>query len=315
MKKIGLLGYGETGFSALTALLGKFSVSWVIVPEVKEGMQNTDLVEELAKKNNIVIHKVKNIKDLNKILKKDLSDGVVISSFNQIIPSDMLQKTKFINVHHGDLPRFRGRANVNWAIINGRTEIGLSIHEAVPDLDAGNIYAQYSIKITKEDTVREVYGKINKVIENKLALVVDKVLSGYKGQRQQGRATYCCTRLPQDGIVDWENTTVQIGNLIRGLTHPFPGAFSFLDGERIYIWDYELPNPPRVYEGRIPGRVIEIHQGKGVEILTGDGSLIIKQVTYKGRRINASQVVSSVKKTFGINQVELYEYVQKMKEK
>ena len=309
MKTVGLLAYGETGAAALESLIGSFKVLWIVVPESNNHMQDSLPVELLAKKNKILIKRTNDLKSLEKNIIKHLPDVVVISSFNLIIPSKIIKLTKFINVHHGDLPRYRGRANINWAIINGRREVGLTIHEVVQDLDSGNIYATYKVKITDNDTVKTVYEKFNKIIVSDLARVVNKVINGYEGVPQKGKPTYCCTRLPEDGYINWAESTKNIVNLIRGLTHPYPGAFTFLDQKKVYVWDYEMPKPPRLFEGRIPGRVVGIYPGLGVEVLTGDGSIILKNITINGVDKNASEIVRSVKKTFGINMALLYEKI------
>lgn len=309
MKTVGLLAYGETGVAALESLIGRFKVIWIVVPESSNHMQNSLPVELLAKKNKIPVKRINDLKSLEKNIVEYLPDVVVISSFNLIIPSKIIKLTKFINVHHGDLPRYRGRANINWAIINGRREVGLAIHEVVQDLDSGNIYANYKVKITNNDTVKTVYEKFNKIIISDLAMVVSKVINGYEGAPQKGKPTYCCTRLPEDGYINWAESTKNIVNLIRGLTHPYPGAFTFLDQKKVYVWDYEMPKKPRLFEGRIPGRVVGIYPGLGVEVLTGDGSIILKNITINGVDKNASEIVRSVKKTFGMNMVLLYEKI------
>lgn len=309
MKTVGLLAYGETGVAALESLIGSFKVIWIVVPESSNHMQNSLPVELLAKKNKIPVKRINDLKSLEKNIVEYLPDVVVISSFNLIIPSKIIKLTKFINVHHGDLPRYRGRANINWAIINGRREVGLAIHEVVQDLDSGNIYANYKVKITNNDTVKTVYEKFNKIIISDLAMVVSKVINGYEGAPQKGKPTYCCTRLPEDGYINWAESTKNIVNLIRGLTHPYPGAFTFLDQKKVYVWDYEMPKKPRLFEGRIPGRVVGIYPGLGVEVLTGDGSIILKNITINGVDKNASEIVRSVKKTFGMNMVLLYEKI------
>lgn len=309
MSTVGLLAYGETGASALESLLGDFEVLWVVVPLKNNLTQDSSSVERLANKNNIPLKRVNDITGLGKNIKESLPDVVVISSFNLIIPSKIIKLTKFINVHHGDLPRYRGRANINWAIINGRREIGLTIHDVVEDLDSGNIYASYRIKIADNDTVKSVYEKFNKTIASDLAKVVYKVMNGYKGMPQKGKPTYCCTRLPEDGYINWSESTKNITNLIRGLTHPYPGAFTFLDNKKVYVWDYEIPKNPKRFEGRVPGRVVAVYPDSAVEVLTGDGSILLKNVTVEGVDKNISEEVKSVKKTFGINIALLYEKI------
>lgn len=313
MKTVGLFAYGETSYSALKSLLNQFKVLWIITPPKDTNSDFLPLpVESLAKKSGVKIIRTSAKKDILETIAKKIPDAVVISSYNKILGSDILRFTKFINIHHGDLPRFRGRANINWALINGRKEIGLTFHKAISDLDAGNIYAQYIVSITDIDTVKTIYDKFNGLIEQHTAKIVEKVIKGFKGKQQKGKATYCCTRLPEDGYIEWDKTSREIYNLVRALTYPYPGAFTYFEKKKLYVWNCEIPPSPKPYEGRIPGRVIEIHKGYGVEVLTKDSSIIIKDVTYNGKKLNASSVITSVKTSLGINIAKLYEQVQKL---
>lgn len=312
MKRVGLFAYGETGSSALKGLINDFEVLWIITPPKDLETQDSSQVEKFAKEKGIKIVQTNSNSKIYTLISKDIPDAVVISTYNKILGDKMLKLTKVINVHHGDLPRWRGRANINWAIILGKDKIGLTFHEATTDLDSGNIYAKFSVSINDNDTVKTVYDRFNRIIEENLGKIVDKVIKCYKGEKQKGIPTYCCTRIPEDGLIDWSKTSRQIHNLIRALTKPYPGAFTYFDGEKMLVWDSEIPKNPKVYEGRIPGRVCAIHKGYGVEILTGNTSLVIKTVTYKGHNTNASNVINSVKTSLGINLASLYEQVQKL---
>ena len=189
----------------------------------------------------------------------------------------------------------------------GKKYIGLTIHQAIPDLDAGAIYAQYRIPITDSDTVATIYAKINVTVKAKISTIVKKVLLGFQGRPQRGQPTYCVTRLPQDGLIDWHQKTIQIDRLIRALTKPYPGAFTYVNGKKLIIWIAETPQRPRRYVGRIPGRIALLHPG-GVEVLTGDSSLILKTVNYAGYEGNARDFIATIKLSLGINWVELYEH-------
>lgn len=304
-----LLAYGEMAPHALMSLMGKFSVVSIITPS-NEGREVLP-VEEIALRNDIGVIQSNKLKDVESIVQKSKPQAVVICSYNKIIPSSVLVLATFINVHHGDLPRYRGRANMNWAIINGRNSIGLTIHEVVGNLDAGRVYKTYTIEISHEDTIKTVYDKVNQIIRRDLANIVQEVLEGYKGKKQRGKATYCCTRIPEDGYIDWNKSTEEIYNLIRGLTEPYPGAFTYFNGERMIVWSSEIPNDPRIYEGRISGRVVQIHKDHGVEVLTGDSSIIIKTVSYGGNKTSASEIIKSVRKSLGLNLAEVYEMLRK----
>ncbi len=304
MKKVLLLAYGHTGVFALKSLIKKYNVvSIVVPPESKNLYRPKHLldVERIALSEKIRIVKSNQLKQIGNLIEKFKTDAVIVSSFNKKIPNSLLIHSKFINVHHGDLPRWRGRANINWAIINNRKKIGLSIHEMTTEIDDGRIYAQYTIKIEEDDTVKTVYDKINTIIKENLANVVQNVLDGFAGELQTGLKTYCCTRVPEDGSIDWNSTTKQIHNLIRGLTKPYSGAYTYYDKKRIIVWESEIPKFPKIYEGRIPGRVVEIHKDYGIEVLTGDSTIILKTINYDGANVNSSALIKSVKITLGLS--------------
>lgn len=304
------LAYGDMAPLALKTLLSSFEVVAIITPPPGKNLYRRETilpVEKLAHKHKVRIIRSDKFTDLEQAVIKYRPQAAVIASYNQIIPDRILCLTKFINLHHGDLPRWRGRANVNWAIILGKKFIGLTFHQAAPDLDAGPIYAQFRIPITNQDTVKTVYDKINATIEKHLVPVVNKVLRGFKGRPQRGQPTYCVTRLPEDGLIDWTQTTAQIDRLIRALTHPYPGAFTYLDGQRLTVWEAVIPHQPRRYLGRIPGRIALIHKQIGVEVLTGDSSIILTSVTYGRKTGTAADFIKTVKTTLGINWIEVYE--------
>lgn len=307
--KIILLGYGLMAPYAFKSLSTKFDISTLIIETAKLGDTTSTTLRKLAKANKTKVITTNDAKEIQKSIASDKPDVLVICSYNKILPPVILDQLHCINVHHGDLPRWRGRANLNWAILTGRKYVGVTIHKAVSDLDAGNIFAQYKIPITNDETIRTLYEKVNSIVLNNLANVVEKVLAGDEGKKQVGLPTYCCTRLPEDGMINWTDSSKNIDRFIRALTKPFPGAFTYFNGKKMIIWDSQIPNRPRKYEGRIPGRIILLHKNVGVEVLTGDSSIILKNVTIGSAEGLASEFIKSVKTSLGINWVQLYERI------
>jgi len=312
MKKIGLFAYGEMGEAALQATLNHFDILWVVLP----GSNRTHTEERtynLAKKHKISIVNPGKSFNISTLIKKDKPNIVLICSYNKILQESVLNLSNFVNVHLGDLPKFRGRANVNWAIILGRKKINITIHDVVAELDAGNIFQSFTIPISDVDTVGDVYLKINKKLITSLASLLKKVLQGFPGKKQSGQATYLPTRLAEDGLIDWSKKSVEIYNFIRAISRPYPGAFTFYKGKKMIVWNAEKTRD-RIYEATIPGRIGRVIKGKGVEVLTGDSSLIIKEVTFDNREMNASQIIKSTKETLGIDMVAVYEHLNKSNE-
>ncbi len=304
MKSLGLLLYGEMGYPTLESLLGDFKIVWAVLPKISDQTETERKTFDLAQIKNIPIKFAVSNSALEKIVKKETPDAVVVASYDKVIPKSILESCKFINVHLGDLPRYRGRATVNWAIINGLKKIPVAIHEVVEELDSGNVFAKLDVAIGELDDVGVVYERIGKRIKQSLSMVIKKVLDGYSGVAQKGEATYCCTRTNEDGLIDWSKSSSDIHRLIRAVTRPYPGAFTYLEGKKMIIWDAEIVRD-RGYVGRIPGRIGRIIHGIGVEILTGDSSIIIKNIRLNNREMNASDIIRSTKKTLGINIAEL----------
>jgi methionyl-tRNA formyltransferase len=186
-----------------------------------------------------------------------------------------------INVHYAPLPRYRGRATVNWAIINGEDAAAISIHCLEPDLDAGGILLQLPVPLGPESTTGSVYDELNALQRRFLAEAVLRRLAGDRGEPQdESRASHSCSRVPSDGEIRWEDSTASIDRLVRALDGPFPPAFTFLGASRLDVLRAApVPDAP-VYDGRIPGRVIRVDRAVGhVDVLTGDGVLRLLAVT------------------------------------
>jgi methionyl-tRNA formyltransferase len=235
-------------------------------------------------------------------------DCVVVSSYDRILPARVLARSRFVNVHYAPLPQYRGRANVNWAIINGEAETAISIHIMAPGVDAGNVLYQQRVPIGPHDTVGELYARLNHVQREVLGETVVRHLAGDDGEPQdEAGATYGCTRVPGDGEIDWASTTAEIYALVRALGPPYPGAFTFLEARRLTIRRAcPLEGAPR-YVGRVPGRIVgRSRQGGHVDVLTGDGVLRIHEVvTGASDPEPASAVIGSTRQTLGLRPSDL----------
>jgi methionyl-tRNA formyltransferase len=225
----------------------------------------------------------------------------------------VLSHSTFINVHYSPLPGYRGRANVNWAIINNEPCAAITIHHLSPELDAGNILFQQFIPIHLKDTIADLYQRLNDIQQQYLGEVVKRVLNGDQGVPQNpAEATYCCTRLPEDGEIDWSDSTQQIDRLIRAVGPPYPGAYTYLQGKKLLIWRAQPVDLAPIYVGRIPGRVVGRSKSAGyVDVLTGDGILRIFEVQLAGEESTpAARVIRSVKSTLGLRSSDLLDRIQ-----
>jgi methionyl-tRNA formyltransferase len=204
-------------------------------------------------------------------------------------------------LHDSLLPRYRGFAPMNWAIINGESKTGVTLFYIAEGVDCGPIVEQLSTDIGLHDTAKTVDAKIialyERIIIESLPLIESGTVESIP--QDENQATYTCKRTPEDGEINWNNTALQIYNLIRGLTHPFPGAYTSLHGKKIYIWEAELPEHEENYVSSIPGRIVGKRNGK-IEVLTGKGILRLGRLQYDGEaEQDASNVAISVKDTLG----------------
>ncbi|MFH7024941.1 MAG: methionyl-tRNA formyltransferase [Heteroscytonema crispum UTEX LB 1556] len=308
MVNVLLIGLGTTTLTALESLISQCNVQAV----VRESNFD-DPVVHLAQQAGIPIFSDTSQKEIKSLVLKFQPDCVVVSSYNQILPPSLIELSTFINVHYSPLPQYRGRANVNWAIINDEPCAAISIHQIAPGLDEGNILFQQLIPIHFDDTVANLYDRLNTIQKQHLGETVVKALQGYTGIPQNHvEASYGCTRLPEDGEINWSASTISIDALIRSLVSPFPGAYTYFQGEKLLVWQAKpVDNPPN-YIGRIPGRIIGRSKSAGyVDVLTDDGVLRILEVQLPGEeKTAAANVIKSVKSTLGLRMSELLNRIQ-----
>ncbi len=312
--RVVLLGLGITAFSALEALAERFKVV-AVVREVADDPGSPDETIELAIKLDLPVCHDTSLHSVRTLIENLQPDCVVVSSYNRILPSDLLTQSQFINVHYAPLPEYRGRANVNWAIINGEKFAGISIHCMVPGLDAGNILFQETIPITDADTITTLYDRLNAIQRHVLGETVAQLLAGAEGAPQdENQASYGCTRLPEDGEINWSGETLAIDRLIRALAPPYPGAFTWFEGRRMTIWSARpLTDGPR-FAGRVPGRIVAVSKSDGtVDVLTGDGLLRVLEVQYDGESpVPAASIIKSIKATLGLRVSDLLKRIERL---
>lgn len=306
-----LLGDGPTALSALQSLTQPCEVVGVLRAV---GDQSDDPVREFAGKRRVPVWSLNSVEELSSLISSLRPAAVVISSFNRLLPPDILAANRFINVHYSPLPRYRGRANVNWAIINGEVEAAISIHFVAPGLDVGNILFQELVTIFPVDTAQSIYEQLNAIQERELGAAVIRAISGDPGRLQDNsQATYGCARLPNDGEIDWTRSAVEIDRLIRALSAPFlPGAFTYLQNRRIVIARAEPRENAPVYAGAVPGRVANRSTNDGwVDVLTGEGILRLLDVIPDNVAgvTKAASVIRSTRDTLGLSCRELLGYI------
>lgn len=311
--RILLLGMGPTSMSALESLAERFHVVGIV--RAAPSPEGGDEVTERAHTLSVPVFSDLTPAGVDLAIAEARPDCTVVSSYNRILPSRILNRGRFVNVHYAPLPEYRGRANVNWALINGESHTAITIHVMVPGLDSGNVLYQQRIPIGPDDTITDLYARLNDVQRAVLAETVARYLDGYPGEAQdEAAATYGCTRVPDDGEIDWSDSSQRIYGLIRALAPPYPGAHTYLDTRRVTILRAApIPDPPR-YAGRIPGRVVGRSQSEGyADVLTGDGVLRIHELATADNIAGpASRLITSTRQTLGLRASDLLARIESL---
>lgn len=158
--------------------------------------------------------------------------------YRSLLPAGLLASARrgALNMHGSLLPKYRGRAPVNWAILKGESETGATLHYMVEKADAGDIVDQLAVPILADDDAREVFAKVTVAAETILARSLPQLIAGTAARRPQGMLAgqYYGRRTPADGRIDWSRPAREIHDLVRAVAPPFPGAFAEVGGER---WD------------------------------------------------------------------------------
>ena len=235
-------------------------------------------------------------------------------SYDQILRRPIIQTASlgFINCHAGNLPYYRGRNVINWAIINNEKELGLTIHYVNERIDSGDIILQRSLPIEWEDTYGTMLEKAQLAFPDLLAEAVSLLERNQVDRKAQVHCegTYFSQRVPGDEWIGWCNTSLNIYNKIRAITHPGPGARTMLSGRTLVIWraSYD-PNWPKYLA--TPGEVVRIAGAKGVWVKTGDSTLLIERVQFEGEKEPIKVPDFRVGTRFGLNLLETVRTLRK----
>jgi len=203
--------------------------------------------------------------------------------YRHLLPQAILDVAPAYNMHGSLLPRFRGRAPVNWAVLHGATEIGASLHEMTVKPDAGAIVAQQAVPILPDDTAFEVFGKVTVAAELALYNVLPALLAGTAPRlpNDLDQGSYFGGRKPEDGRIDWSKPAHEVYNLHRAVAPPYPGAFTDI-GARRYVIERARPWKGNT-NGMPPGLAVVDNAIVGV---CGDGrALLIHGLLADGERI------------------------------
>jgi len=179
------------------------------------------------------------------------------------------------NMHGSLLPRYRGRAPTNWAVLHGETETGATLHEMVAKPDAGFIVDQSAVPILPDDTAEQVFDKVTVAAEQVLWRSLPAMMAGRTPRlpNDLSQGSYYGSRKPEDGRIDWARPAAQVYNLIRAVAPPYPGAFTEAAGQRLVV-AAARPTPP-TRQPALANKQLGLHvAGDRIVALCGDGGMI-----------------------------------------
>ncbi|HBR17715.1 MAG: methionyl-tRNA formyltransferase [Deltaproteobacteria bacterium RIFCSPLOWO2_12_FULL_43_16] len=255
-------------------------------------------VKELALKYNIPVLQPEKIRDeaFINIIQKLRPDIIVVIAYGKILPKAILDipPKGCINVHASLLPKYRGAAPINWAIINGEKETGITTMLMDEGMDTGDILLTERVEIQDNDTTDSVYEKLKDIGANLLI----KTISGLKKgmvrpiDQDDSYATYAPMLKKEDGRIDWAIKPEEIRNLIRGM-YPWPGAYTRWEGKQLKIFKAQVASEERTSEE--PGVIIKTSTD-GIYVATGAGILLITELQPENKsKMSASEFIKGYK--------------------
>lgn len=250
-------------------------------------------VKLLARGYNLPIYQPEMARDKEFVnLVRDLKpDLIVVVAYGQILPKEILDIPTFgaVGVHPSLLPKYRGAAPINWAIINGERVTGVTIFKICERLDSGDIILQRAIEVFPGETAGELH---NRLAEMGARLLLDATRAMKRGKihiikQDESLASYAPRLKRQDGLIDWSRPANAIAHIICGLD-PWPSAYTYLDGELLKLFRARAISLDREVQ---PGTILEVGSAT-IKVAAKDGAVLIEELQQPGRkRLKVSEFV------------------------
>lgn len=254
-------------------------------PKGRGGKMQFTPVKETAMKYDIPVFQPKKVREPECIeeLRKYHADVMVVVAFGQILPKEILEMTPYgcINVHASLLPKYRGAAPIQWAVINGEEVSGVTTMQMDEGLDTGDMIMKTEIVLDKQETGGSLFDKLSdagaKLCVKTLKALEDKTAVW----EPQGETTTAYARMLDKnmGNINWKDSAIQIERLIRGL-NPWPSAYTDWDGKVMKIWEAEVAE---VNSGAEPGTIVKVEKD-GFSVQTGEGQIKVKALQIPGKK-------------------------------
>lgn len=280
--RVVFIGSGEIGVPALERLAQAHNVAAVFTrPDRPAGrgqrLQPTP-IKQAALELGLKLHQPKSVNSPEslRLIRELEPEVIVVAAYGEILSRELLQipQRGAINLHASLLPKYRGAAPIQWAIISGERETGITAFLMDEGMDTGDIMVQRRVPIEEEDTAGSLHDKLAEVGAEAMLETLEGLERGTLNPQPQdhSQATYAPKIKKEQGWLDWNKPSRDLFNLIRGL-NPSPGAFTFFRGKRLKV------HRSRAVEGNYQGQPGEVANiAEGLMVKTGDGALELMEV-------------------------------------
>ena len=287
--RVVFMGTPDFSVPALENIAKRYEVVAVVTQQDRpkgrgHKMQYTP-VKEKAIELEIPVYQPKRVKDPEfvDILKTLKPDVIVVIAFGQILSKEILELPKHgcINVHASLLPKYRGAAPIQWAVINGDKKSGVTTMYMAEGLDTGDIIDTSEIVLDEKETGGSLFDKLADLGGKLILNTLDKLETGTATRTRQddARTTYARKITKELGKIDFTKSAVEIERLIRGL-NPWPSAFTYMDDKMLKIWNADVLEETIEEE---PGTITEVNK-KFIKVATGEGYLLLKEIQLEGKK-------------------------------
>ena len=246
-----VFAYHDVGVNCLKALLHADIKIDLVVTHQDDPNENVwfGSVAKLCEDHQIpyITPNANQLLDLVPQIQKLAPDYLFSFYYRHMIPAALLACAKIaaLNMHGSLLPKYRGRAPVNWAILHGETETGATLHIMEVKPDAGDIIGQSAVSIEPNETATEVFSKVSQAAVTVMSQVLPELVQGqmFRKPNLLAQGSYFGGRKPADGEIRWQQTAKQVHDLVRAVAPPYPGAFTDWQGERMTVARTSLDGP------------------------------------------------------------------------
>lgn len=300
--KIVFMGTPQFSVPVLDSLIKNYKVKAVVTQLDKQVGRSGKIayppVKQLALDNNILVLQYQKIKESYQEIIDLEPDLIVTCAYGQILPKELLDYPKYgcINVHASLLPKLRGGAPIHRSIINGDKKTGITIMYMAPGMDDGDIITQEEVEITDTDTASTLHDKLSILGSKLLIETLPSILNNTNKRipQDESKVTFAPIIKPEDEKLDFNKTTYQIYNQIRGL-NSFPGAYFMLDNKRFKVWESIISDD--TFSNKLNGEIVKIYK-EGIGIKTSNGVIILTVIQPEGKgKMRAKDYLNGLKES------------------